>query len=86
MQLDTTHIPVYEGGRCRGWGLGDVRNLLAGRIISAIMFFSQTSLIPAIFVSNRHFRKKWHLANRLPKRLVMDLTQSILYLAVMLHV
>ena len=40
--------------------MGDVRNLLAGRIISAVMFFflPETSLTPAIFVSNRHFRKK----------------------------
>ena len=63
MQLDTTHRPVHEGGRCRGWGVGDVRNLLAGRIISATMccffFLPETSLTPAIFVSNRHFRKKW---------------------------
>ena len=29
------------------------------RTISAIMFLFQTSLTPAIFVSNRHFRKKW---------------------------
>ena len=41
--------------------MGEVRNLLAGRIISAIMFFvfTETSLSPAIFVSNRHFHKKW---------------------------
>ena len=40
--------------------MGDVRNLLAGRIISAVMFFflPEASLTPAIFVSNRHFRKK----------------------------
>ena len=44
-----------------GWGVGDVRNLLAGRIISAIpqVVLPETSLTPAIFVSNRHFRKKW---------------------------
>ena len=43
--------------------MGNIRNLLAGLIISVIMFlffFSpETSLTPAVFVSNRHFRKKW---------------------------
>ena len=73
--------------------MGDVRNLLAGRIMSAIMFFflffffcfflPETSLTPAIFVSNI---RNGHLANRLPKRLVMDLTQSIFCLVAVLHV
>ena len=61
--------------------MGDVRNLLARRIISAIMIFflSETSLTPAIFVSNRHFRKKWASGKSTSQRLVMDNTINFLF-------
>ena len=69
-----------------GWGVGDVPNLLAERIISAVMFFvlffTRDQFNTRYFCVKSAFCKKWASG----KRLVMDLTQSVAYLAIVLHV